>query len=102
MTDTSIVICDKFRLCFGYMLEIKNVNNLSILTADNHFNIESFLITSYFLEGVLIIERNRRANNVELNVLWSEGVRKQISSSTCHREPHKMEMVLILVGVGCL
>ena len=33
--DMSIVAYDKFRLCFEYILQIKNVNNLSILTADN-------------------------------------------------------------------
>ena len=35
VTDMSIVTCDKFRLCFGYIVQIENVNNLSMLTADN-------------------------------------------------------------------
>lgn len=37
-----------------------------------------------------IIEKNRRANYLELSVLWSDAVGRRISRSTCHRETHKL------------
>lgn len=37
-----------------------------------------------------IIEKNRRANYLELSALWSDVVGRRISRSTCHREAHKI------------
>lgn len=37
-----------------------------------------------------IIQKNRRANYLELSALWSDAVGRRISRSTTHREAHKM------------
>lgn len=37
-----------------------------------------------------IIEKNRRANYLQLSALWSDAVGRRISRSTTHREAHKL------------